>query len=96
MESKVEGTTTFNDLHHTMGSKIGPMYLRWPQERQNQNFLESKVEEDKTTLNDLHHPLGASKLALSSRRYKNLQQFTPPSWLQNWPGTFALASGAPE
>ena len=46
MESKSEGTTTLNDLHHTMGSKIGSPHLHWPQERQNQNSPESKVEED--------------------------------------------------
>ena len=59
MESKVEGARTLNDLHHTMGSKIGPAHLRWPQERQNQNFLESKVGEDPTTLNDLHPSVGS-------------------------------------
>ena len=59
MESKVKGTTTLNDLHHTMGSKIGLAHLHWSQERQNQNLLKFKVGEDTTTFNDLHHSVGS-------------------------------------
>ena len=36
--------TTIKNLHHLVGSKIGPAHLPWPQECQNQNSFESKVE----------------------------------------------------
>ena len=59
LEYKVEGIKTLNDSHHQMGSKIGLAHLRWPQERQNQNFLEFKEGEGTTTLNNVHHPVSS-------------------------------------
>ena len=41
MESKVEETTTLNDLHHPVGFKIGLVHMPWPQEHQNQNSMSS-------------------------------------------------------
>ena len=50
--------TTINDSHNHVGSKIRLAHLPWPQEHQNQNSMESKVE-GTTTLNNLHHPVGS-------------------------------------
>ena len=64
--------TTINDSHNQVGSKIRLAHLPWPQECQNQNSMESKVE-GTTTLDDLHHPTG-SKIGPAHFRWPQERQ----------------------
>ena len=73
LESKIDkDTTTLNDSHHTVSSKIGLAQFRWPLECQNQNSMESKVEGART-LNDLHHTMG-SKIGPAHLRWPQERQ----------------------